>query len=322
MSKLIERIATYCKIMSGQDMVIKTMNKKQLDKLPIVITSNYTCYEADFMDFPILLLAIQNTDYTPKQLQKHQQMATKLTGRYTVFAMENVASYHISRMIDARVNFIIPDKQIFVPSLLVNLREVKDGRELENEVIPGIAQCLLLYNMQRGNLNGWTTRQLAEKFSMSYASMNRALRWLNIKGIVELEGTKEKELLITEKGKELWKKSLPLMSSPIERVFYTDKKLEMEPDAGESALERLTMIASPERPCKAVSKKWAQEHEKTLDKKYGECEVEVWRYDPALLQMNDMVDPLSLYLSLKGKSDERIQMELDHLMNKVKWLED
>lgn len=322
MSKFVERIANYCKKMSGQEMALKAIDKQLLGKLPIVITDNYTCYEAMIADVPILLLTTNNNDHTPIRLQKHQQMVTKLTGRYAVFALKKVASYNISRMIDARVNFIIPDKLIFVPSLLVNLKEMKDGRELENEMMPGIAQCVLLYHLQRESLNGFTTRQLADKFRTSYASMNRALRWLSIKGIVELVGGKEKVLMITANRKELWEKSMPLMLSPAERTLYTDEKLEEALDAGESALEKLTMIVVPERPCKAVSKRWAQKHKKTLNKNYGYYKVEVWRYDPALLENNDMVDPLSLYLSLKNEGDERIQMELDHLMKKVKWLED
>lgn len=322
MNKLIERVIVYCKKMCGQDMALRAMDKQQLGKLPIVITSNYACYEAMLMDVPILLLAIQNEGYTPKLLQKHQQMVARLIGHHTVFAMENVASYHVSRMIEARVNFIIPDKMIYIPSLLVNLKEMKDGRRLEDEVIPGIAQCLLLYHLQRESLNGYTTRRLTDKFKTSYASMNRAVRWLNTKGLVELEGVKEKALMMTDKGKDLWERAMPLMVSPVERILYTDVNLDKIPWAGESALEKFTMLATPATPCKAVSKLWALERTKILDKNYGDCMVEVWRYDPMLLAENNIVDPLSLYLSLQENEDERVQIELKNLMKNIKWSED
>lgn len=322
MSKIMERIASYCKKMSGRDIALKAMDKHQSGKLPIVITGNYSCYEAVLMDVPILLLAIQNDGYTPKLLQKHQQMVTRLTGLHTVFAMENVASYHISRMIEARINFIIPDKMIYIPSLLVNLKEMKDGRKLEEEVMPGMAQCVILYHLQRESLNGYTTRQLADKFKISYASMNRALRWLNMKGVVELEGIKEKTLVITDKGKELWEKVSPLMLSPVDRVVYTDHELVEKPFSGESALEQYTMIAAPEKPCKAVSKEWALEQKDMLNKYDGNYLVEVWRYDPSILEKNHTIDPLSLYLSLRTSDDERIKIELKNLISSVIWLED
>ena len=323
MSKLIEHVTKYCKKTSRQDMSIKTLDKQRLGKLPLIITGSYHCYEAVLMGIPVILLEVLHNDYTPKLLQKHQQMVMGLMQSHVVFAMENVVSYHISRMIDLAVNFIIPDKLIYVPTLLIYLREVKDTRKLDDEVMPGIAQCLLLFHLQRKSLNGWTTRELTEKFDMSYASMNRAIRWLNVKGLVELEGVKEKTLKMIGKGKELWEKAMPLMLSPVERILYTDEQLEEKPIAGESALESYTMLSSPEVPCKAVSKVWVTEHaKKMLNKNYGECRVEVWRYDPMLLAKGNVVDPLSLYLSLQSNEDERVRIELRNLIDNVKWLED
>ncbi len=322
MDKLTERIANYCKKMTGQDMVIKALDKSILGKLPLTITGSYYCYESELMGVPIILMEVRNDDYTPKQLQKHQVITTRLIGRHAVFVMDHAKSYHLSRMVESAVNFIIPNKQIYVPSLLVNLREVKDGRKLDEEIMPGIAQCILLTHLQRENLNGFTTLALAEKFSVSYASMNRAIRWLECKGLVKTNGVKEKVLAMAEKGKMLWDKALPLLPSPIERIVYTDEEIIDKPDAGESALGELTMLAAPEISCKAVSKLWAKEHKDILNRNYGDYIVEVWRYDPMLIEKNNMVDPLSLYLSLQNSDDERVRMELKNLMNSVIWLED
>lgn len=322
MSKLMERIANYCKKTSGQDMPIKTLDQQRLGRLPLIITGTYNCYEATLMGIPVILLEVVHDGYTPKQLQKHQQMVTRLTQCHSVFAMDNVASYHISRMVEARVNFIIPDKLIYVPSLLINLREVKDGRKLDNEVMPGIAQCILLYHLQRGSLNDWTARELAEKFKVSYASMSRAIRWLNIKGLIELKGEKEKALMIADKGKDLWEKTLPLMLSPVERIVYTEEPLADKPLAGESALGKITMLEASGLLCQAVSKIWAYEQKEILNKNYGEYQVEVWRYDPMLLAQDNIVDPLSLYLSLQTNDDERVRMELKDLIKNIKWLEE
>lgn len=322
MSKLTERVANYCKKLSGQDLPLKALDKQRLSKLPLTITGSYHCYEAVLMGIPVILLEVLHDDYTPKQLQKHQMIVMRLTNCQTVYAVDNVVSYHMSRMIEYAVNFIIPDKIIYVPTLLIILKEMKDCRSLENEIIPGVAQCILLFHMQLGNLNCCTTRALAEKFNMSYASMNRALRWLNIKGLIDLEGDKEKTLKIADKGKDLWEKAMPLMVSPIERVMYTNEQLTNWPYAGESALEGLTMLSAPEVPCRAVSKDWACEQKATLNKIYGECKIEVWRYDPMLLTKNNSVDPLSLYLSLKNNEDERVRIELKYLMDHIKWLKD
>lgn len=36
--------------------------------------------------------------------------------------------------------------------------------------------------------------------------------------------------------------------------------------------------------------------------------IEIWRYNPKTLAKNGCVDPLSLYLSMVGNEDDRIQI--------------
>jgi hypothetical protein len=56
----------------------------------------------------------------------------------------------------------------------------------------------------------------------------------------------------------------------------------------------------------------------------GMYALEVWKYNPLTLVdelPNDMavVDPLSLYLSVKNSRDERIEMALDQILKKYIW---
>jgi len=48
-------------------------------------------------------------------------------------------------------------------------------------------------------------------------------------------------------------------------------------------------------------------------------EVEVWSYPPVLFAEDGIVDPLSLYLSLKEDHDERTETALEEMMEKFKW---
>jgi len=48
-------------------------------------------------------------------------------------------------------------------------------------------------------------------------------------------------------------------------------------------------------------------------------EIEVWSYRPELLADGDRVDPLSLYLSLKGNRDERVEAALEEMMETLPW---
>ena len=56
-----------------------------------------------------------------------------------------------------------------------------------------------------------------------------------------------------------------------------------------------------------------------MSKQYGDIKVEVWKYSPALLSENGIVDKLSLYLCMKDSDDERVQLECDTLIKGMKW---
>ncbi len=48
--------------------------------------------------------------------------------------------------------------------------------------------------------------------------------------------------------------------------------------------------------------------------------IELWRYGPALLSKDGhSVDPLSLYLSMCGTSDERVKAALTDLLKGIQW---
>ena len=49
-------------------------------------------------------------------------------------------------------------------------------------------------------------------------------------------------------------------------------------------------------------------------------ELEIWHYIPSLLNdKNEVVDTLSLFLSLREEPDERVQVALKELMEKFQW---
>lgn len=109
------------------------------------------------------------------------------------------------------------------------------------------------------------------------------------------------------------------MSSPIERILFTDTKPEGSLMSGETALVHYTMLAEPATPIVAVDKTTAKENATLMNREYGGIKVEVWKYSPALLSEDEWADRLSLYLSMKDSEDERIQMECDTLIEEMKW---
>lgn len=314
MSDNIAKAIKYYYQLTGEKLVVKEATPETTRKLPILITKAYTFYVTELTGIHAILLDVKNPyDATPIKLQKHQNIISAKTGSHTIFILERIASYNISRLAAAKVNFIVPNKQIYIPSLMMNMKEVKSELVLEDEVMPSMAQCILLYHLEKCDLTGKTAKELADMFKVSYPNTSRAMRWLEKKGLCRLEGVKTKELILDSDRKTLWREALPLMPSPIERVAYTSEPFPEAKIAGESAMEKLTMLASPQIPSIAISKASAKKQGSKLFKHESYCRVEIWRYDPNILATGNTVDPLSLYLSLQKSNDERVQIELDNL---------
>jgi len=51
----------------------------------------------------------------------------------------------------------------------------------------------------------------------------------------------------------------------------------------------------------------------------GLCELEIWSYSPRLLSETDVVDRLSLFLSLPKPQDERVESALEKMMGELEW---
>ena len=48
-------------------------------------------------------------------------------------------------------------------------------------------------------------------------------------------------------------------------------------------------------------------------------EFEIWSYSPSLFGIKGIVERFSLFLSMRGDNDERIQSALEGMMEQVEW---
>jgi hypothetical protein len=94
--------------------------------------------------------------------------------------------------------------------------------------------------------------------------------------------------------------------------------------AGESAISLYTPLASPRVQTLAVAaadwNRLFREHLAGVDpgNPYG-YDIETWSYDPAVLAENKVVDPVSLYLSVRHHKDERVAQAAEQLLEHMPW---
>jgi len=316
----IKETAAYFGKTLGEDVALEPANKGLLEGLPMNVSSNFSFYEGHVLGQHVLFAYIEDGDSVPPgQMKKLLDIMHRQAKLVVILITPCISSYNKIRLVAQKVNFIIPGKQMFLPSLLLDIKpDRKVGADLK-ESIPPFAQCLLLYHLQLDSIVGANGYGLSDKFDVSYATVNKALRWLTSKDLIKLDGAKTKTVQIELSYRELWNKALPMLGSPIEQIYYTDATIEGQLTSGVNALASYTMLNGESRQCCAVTKKVFKALKIAADKQFGQNEIQVWKYNPRMLSSTGVVDKLSLYLSLKDNEDERIQIELERLLNEMPW---
>ncbi len=298
-----------------------------VNKLPIYLSKAFRFYEAEIAEKKIVLaelLSLKN--FTPDQLKKQQHQLGDFCQVPVVFLIEHIEAYQRKRLVEKQIPFIVPGKQLYIPNLFIDLNEAKRGRPASHrEKLSPAAQCLLLYHLQVENLDEMQLKNIAKKMNYSAMTVSRVAKELMQFSLCNIIGTKEKAIDFPQNKKELWNKALTVSTNPVkQKVFVTQLPNFIQLlYAGETAMEHYTHLNAGKTKTIAISKeKFVQLKKKKLidgNPYEGNYLLEVWNYDPELLGKGKYADVLSLYLTMKNETDERIQIELEQLINKMKW---
>lgn len=309
----------------GINIKITPLNKQLYSYIPMYITAAYDIKETTVFEQQLCLLHLKeesNGIFTPDALEKQMKLVEQKTALPVVFVFDNVVSYNLTRYVKKGINFIIPGKQMFVPALMINLRKAQERIPQRVKHLYPVAQLLLLYHLQKEKLTGLTAKKLTEIFDQSYRTINRAVNNLVDSGLCELTGKKEKHLEFLYSGKELWNKSRDYMQNPVEKQLFTDE-YSLDSNiafvSGINALAAYTMINDESKRYYALYKKEVSDLHVKTNKYGGENVIELWKYDPKPLSNDGRIDKLSLFLLFKDDGNERIQIELETMIEEMRW---
>lgn len=299
-----------------------------INKLPIYLSKAFRFYAAEIESKEFVLAEILSVNnVTPGQLKKHQYQLQDFSNKPVVFLIENIEAYQRKRLVESKIPFIVPAKQLYIPNLLIDLNEVKRGKPAsQREKLSPAAQFLLLYHLQVKTVAQLPFKVIAENIGYSFMTVSRVAKELMQFSICNITGTKEKKLDFLNDKKELWNRLLGISQSPVKQKYFLWQLPESAQLllAGETAMEHYSHLSASKTKTFAISKKnfsvlKKQKAIKDINQHEGDFLIEVWDYDSALLSKSKYVDMLSLYLSMKDSNDDRTQIELEKLLNKVKW---
>ncbi len=327
----MEATSKYLKEHFGVVAKIWPLSKNELAKLPLYLRGNYVLYNGSIVEQNIIWAKVKSDgNYTPDQIKKQGQQLKQFLGLPIVFVFDEIESWERKRFLERRISFVQPFRQMYIPELFLQLNDSIRSSENKNEsrskYLTPPAQCVLLYHLEVASLEKKPFQEIAKMVQYSTMTVSRIIKELHRFELVAIEGVKEKSIRFNSQGKALWEKILPILSSPVREVWFTDQILNDNHFriGGDTALSTFTMLSESNRKTYVTGKDEFRSMKtlgalKSLDKKYGDNRIEVWLYNPVILSENKNVDKLSLYLSLKHEEDERVKGALEDLINEIQW---
>ncbi|WP_299250343.1 hypothetical protein [uncultured Cytophaga sp.] len=333
------QIKAYIEEILGVDMNLQPVPKGDMGSIPMFIGAAYRLhYGMVFHQNLVLVEPMHIEDFSIAQIEKHfDVLAEAFFHKKIVLVIQEVSSLNRKRLIEKRINFIIPGKQLFLPDMLMDLRETGITRKIKKEsskLLPS-AQFILIHHILHKNLEieQYSFKELGEKLGYTAMGITKAIDNLKQLEVVEVVGVKEKYIRFKLDRLELWRDLEHRESwvSPVLKKVYVDERpLNMVMlHSNTSALSEYTDMNPSRQQFYAVDKSIFYAFQKNnalvnANAYEGEYCLEVWKYNPVTLVgelPNDgsVVDPLSLYLSLKDTHDERIEMAMEQIIEKISW---
>ena len=325
MHNMIDIQVGFCTYLQALIGVHPVLRPHEVKGLPFYILSMYDLKITKLENRQLLLCFVITENFpTPAQLEKHAALLRNVSGLETVLVFPRLDSWNRKRLIERRIPFCVPGKQLYLPSLLIDLREHFLVERKVPIFVSYPAQFLIITHLMRRTISGLSVRDLARHCKYSAITMSRAVDELIQLGLAETQKGKNKPLLFRMDEKGLWANALPHLRSPVKSVRYwlSRDSIPPWPISGIEALSRKSDLNPDDRDCRAVlSRNLKPYEERNLVGVRAMTDtdllIEVWAYDPESLGEGNIVDPFSLYLSLSSDSDERVQLALATMISEI-----
>ena len=302
--------------------------------LPHFIIDRYAIWQGSLNGRTLLLMAIKEilppgSGATAQYLKHRDLVQRELRADLVLLLLDRAPNAIRRQMVDRKIGFIASGAQLYVPEAFLDLRERAPAFAIASAAsISPTTQFLLLAIMQGRGLGDLNLTELADDLGVSIMSISRTLDELEALQLAKAHHVgRQRRLHMLLRGQKLWEAVQAQLQSPVRkvRVVYAQDGEKIGPLAGTSALARYTMLAPPRTETRAIlAASWkslavADTLRPATAFDDERIEVQTWTYDPRILARNGVIDPLSLYLSVRGSPDERVAQAAEELLEPFEW---
>ena len=307
----------------GQKAVLRKMPVEH--DLPMFYSSLYDFYASRLSDVDCVFCVDKGAGHSsPLKLQRQQAFLNGFFHKHVIYCVKSLEFHAAERMMARGIPFIVPGKGLSLPFLAVFLKTSIHCRPLAGERFSTFAQLVILGVLLHKLPMPLSIKEIEKVLGCSHASAVNALLELELLGFGEktkIPNGNGTEFHFKLQGRELWEASQDYFVNPCKRhvgVVNRPKDIPLF-KAGANALAEITMLseALPEIYAVALADFRKNDYEIVLPDS-ADIVLQLWRYRPNILEDNG-IDSLSLALSLKNESDERVQMAVEEMLEDFQW---
>lgn len=324
-------LSAYLHEVTGAVVMTQPVPEAVVSPLPLYLRAFY-----DFRDSNLfgrnLRWALQKSEKLTLDAQEYIQHVGKLRSAYAgevVLVVPRMTAPLRRRLVQKGIPFVVPGRQMFLPHLLIDLRERFDReRNDAGQPLSAVAHVVVLRHLLGRPVTGLSLRELAASIRYSAMAMSYMRDELETHGLCRSQRQgRSAGIAFVEEGAALWNRVHPLLRSPVKARHWArwNSTAAWPLFAGLTALARVSLVTDDVLPTCAMKD---SDYRHRLER--GEilrCDgpeeaqlcIESWRYDPRLLSDGPAVDPLSLYLSLRDTGDERVAKAAKALVEEQSW---
>lgn len=295
-------------------------------QLPYYFTEFYRFYNLIINGVSYLLC--EGRELIPaKQVRTQLSDLESRMGKQAIYLNDAINANLRRSLVENRVSFIIPRSQIFLPNLGTVFTERYRNPLKTKEHLTPAAQVILISALVNREYELVTASEYAKQLKYTVMSVSRAFNELKEFNLVTREEHwKERPIKWLFRGRELWEKALPLLINPMRRAIWVQSSGKLTYCvAGITALSRYSMLNEDDYLTYATISSIANDNVDMVEVNSGALQgeqanlLQIWRYNPKLITNGEIVDQLSLYLSLMDSPDERVHISLDKMMGGIRW---
>ena len=298
---------------------IKTEIKSTIEDLPNYLTSRYMIKLALLDDMYHLFVYPKSSIDDVKTLKTHLGEIKKELNYQPIVILSYITSRLKDYLIRERIPFVVDNKQIYLPFLGTYLKEKCDAEIKEEAKILPSSQMLLLY-LLLSEKNEIIASKASIDLKLTPTSISRASKQLKSLGLIDYYRTGvQKVIFYKGDPKSLFIKAKKYLQNPIKKVVFVPNNICKYGllESNILALSKISLINESNISYYATNSisKWKDVMSERLIDSNHQIALEFWRYDPRRLSKSKQVDILSLALSFKDVHDERIEVEVERMLD-------